>query len=333
MNKQTLQKIWHRHIPKMLCALALPVVAAAAGKTVSIHAAAQPSGILDNLIVKAPDQKATDFKISATTVDSVTLTWTKASDAATYYISFWESGKPSTAVTKEDIGDVSEYKLTNLNQAKYMFQIQPANKLHTGIPLKGPITSIEGAPDSKAPSKITFNNIKNGYCSLYIEGVKDIYQSQVQLFDASDNLLGTYRGDFSGASIKDACIKDNGFYTVKVRGVYDQAGGYRSSGDWSEPYYFSTAVKPLKVSQKNGKAVLKWSQVQGAANYTVFISKSAASGFKKSVVVKSPSATIAKFGSNKLKSKKTYYFKVAASMSRNGDVYTAESVPVKIKMK
>ena len=68
----------------------------------------QAADLLDQILVKAPDEKVSDFVISASTIDSVTLTWKKASDAGTYYISYWESGKPSTSVDREDLGNVSE---------------------------------------------------------------------------------------------------------------------------------------------------------------------------------------------------------------------------------
>ena len=50
----------------------------------------QAADLLDQILVKAPDEKVSDFVISASTIDSVTLTWKKASDAGTYYISYWE---------------------------------------------------------------------------------------------------------------------------------------------------------------------------------------------------------------------------------------------------
>lgn len=289
--------------------------------------------LLDNLIVKAPEKPVTNFIVQSSTLDSVTLSWTPSSDASTYYLSYWESGKPSTLVVKDDIGNRSDYKVTNLNQKKYIFQIQAANKLRTGIPVKGKAVIVEGAPDAEEPSSIVFSRLKPGYCSLYIEGLADIYKSQIRLFDASDNLLGTYGGNSTGAAIQDSCIKSNGFYAVRVRGSYDQTGGTQSCGDWTKPYYFSIPIRALKASQKNGRALLKWGRVQGAQNYTVSISKNASSGFKKTATVKNASATIAKFGSTKLKSKKTYYFKVTANLTKNGTVYTADSPVVKIKMK
>lgn len=291
---------------------------------------------LDDILIKAPDKPVTDFKISSSTMDSVTLTWTKSPDAQTYYISYWESGKPSTSVDKDDLGDVSEYTITNLKQAKYIFQIQPANKLRSGIPLKGPLSTTakaEGAPSAAAVSGLEFYNIQQGHCSFYIEGLSDIYTSQVQLYDAFGNLLDEYDGEASGAVLEDPVIKNNGFYAVKVRGCYEQAGGYASCGEWTDPYYFSTAIKPFKLSQKNGRITAKWTKVQGAGQYTVYISKKSSDGFKKAASTSSVSASVRKIGNASLKSGKTYYLKVEAELTADGETYTASSAVQKIKMK
>lgn len=293
----------------------------------------QAADLLDDILIKAPDQAVTNFVISDSTMDSVTLTWTKASDAETYYINYWESGKPSTSAEREDIGNVSECKITNLKQTKYIFQIQPANKLRTGIPLKGAIASVTGAPAAAAPSSIEFNHIKTGYCSLIIHGLSDIYQSEAEIYDASGNLLESSEGDSAGIVIEDDEIKNNGFYAVRLRGFYDQIGGYRSYGDWTDDYYFATSMKPLKLSQKNQKVTVKWPVVQGAESYTVYLSKNASNGFKKAAETKKTSVSITKYSGAKLKAGKSYYIKVTANMTRENETYTVSSAVGKIKIK
>lgn len=332
-NKRQLK--WGNFVKKSFCICSFAVLTMLFTAALSEKYVEKPyaADILDNIMIKAPDQKVTHLAVTASTMDSVTLTWTKASDAQTYYISYWETGKPSTSVTKDDIGNVSEYKITNLKQAKYIFQIQPANKLRTGIPLKGDLTSIEGAPSSVTPSGVKFNNIKAGYCSLYVEGLSDIYDTEAEVYDASGSLIEVSEGNSAGVSIEDTGIKDNGFYAVRVRGFYDQAGGYRSYGDWTDLSYFSTSVKPLKLSQKSGKVTAKWNGVQGAQTYIVFMSKSASGGFKKVAATSNVSATIAKLGGAKLKSGKTYYVRVTARMEIDGETYTATSATRKIKIK
>lgn len=293
----------------------------------------QAADLADQLLIKAPDQAVTDFVISASTVDSVTLSWTKASDAQTYYISYWESAKPGTSADREDIGNVSECRITNLKQSRYIFQIQPANKLRTGIPLKGAITSVEGAPAATMPATVKKNHVKEGYCSLTISGLSDFYHTEAEIYDASGNLLESSEGDSAGIVIEDDGIKKNGFYAVRARGFYDQTGGYRSYGDWSEKYYFATPFQSVKLSQKNKKAIIKWPAVQGAESYTISISKSASSGFQKAAETGKSSAVIAKYNGTKLKAGKTYYLKVTAKMTRENESYTVSSAVSKIKIR
>lgn len=322
-----------RHFLVKFCILTVLAAVFMAAQPEKCVQKVQAADLLDNVLVKAPDQKVTDFKVSGSTIDSVTLTWKKASDAQTYYISYWESGKPSTSVDREDIGDVSECRITNLKQAKYIFQIQPANKLHTGIPLKGSITSVEGAPGAAVPVNVRINHVQKGYCSVFLEGLETIYRSEAEVYDASGNLIESGEGDSAGAAVEDADIKNNGFYAVRVRGFYDQEGGYRSYGEWSGLQYFSTAVNQPKLTQKNARVTAKWTGVQGAQSYTVYISKSASRGFQKAAQVTNPSAVVAKYGNAKLKSGKTYYIKVTARMARDGETYTVSSPAAKIKIK
>lgn len=321
------------HILRALFVSALLPVMAASASWPGNLGQVQAAGVVSQIAVKAPAQAVEKFQICASSVDTVTLTWAEASDAETYYISYWESGRPSTSVSIDDIGDVQEYKITNLRQAKYIFQIQPANKLHTGIPLKGKIAAIEGAPSPAQPSGITANHVKAGYSSFIIKGLGDIYQTEAEVYDASGSLLETFEGNFSGAAAEDAGIKDNGFYAVRVRGYYGQEGGYRSYGDWTGLHYFATPFKPIRLSQKNGKVTVKWPEVDGARSYTVWMSQSASGGFKKAAVTKNTKLSIAKFAGVKLKPGKAYYVKVAAGMERDGETYTASGAVSKIKMK
>ena len=321
------------HVIRGCCVLALMTGLLLPAAVTGSRQQLQAADLLDNILVKAPDQKVTNFVISGSTMDSVTLTWTKASDAQTYYISYWESGKPSTSTDREDIGNVSECTITNLKQAKYIFQIQPANKLRTGIPLKGAIASVEGAPAAAVPSDVKLNHVKAGYCSLVISGLSGHYKTEAEVYDASGNLIESSEGDSAGITVEDDGIRNNGFYAARVRGFYDQEGGYRSYGDWTDYLYFSTPVKSLKLSQKNGRAIVKWPSVQGAQTYTVYISKNVSSGFKKAAQTEKTSATIAKYSGAKLKAGKTYYIKVAAQMTRENETYTANSAAGKLKIR
>lgn len=313
----------------LLAGMLFPVAVSGSTQQTQTRAAER----LDDILVKAPDQKVTGFAVADATMDSVTLTWNKSSDAQTYYISYWESGKPSTAADRADLGDVSSCVITNLKQAKYIFQIQPANKLRTGIPLKGAAVSVEGAPAAAVPADVRINHSKTGYCSLTCSGLEDLYQTEAEIYDAAGNLIESSEGDCAGAAVQDDGIQDNGFYAARVRGFYDQAGGTRSYGDWSDFCYFSTAIRPVKLSQKNGKATVKWPVVQGAGSYTVYISKHASSGFQKALQTKKTAATVAKYGGAKLKAGSTYYIKVTAVMTKENENYTVSSAAAKIKIK
>lgn len=333
MLKKTNWQKGYRQVLRRCCVMTLLAGMLLPASAVVHRQQIQAADRLDQILVKAPDQKVTNFKITKATMDSVTLSWTKASDAQTYYITYWESGKPGTSADREDIGDVSECTITNLRQAEYIFQIQPANKLHTGIPLKGAIAAVDGAPAAAVPSEVKINHVKTGYCSFFVSGLSSFYQTEAEIYDGTGQLLESSEGNSDGIAVEDDDIKNNGFYAVRVRGFYDQAGGYRSYGDWTDAVYFSTPFKSLKLAQKNGKAVAKWPAVQGAQKYTVYLSKNASSGFKKAAETENTSVSVARYGGAKLKAGKTYYVRVTAKMKAENETYTVSSAAAKIKMK
>ena len=85
----------------------------------------------------------------------------------------------------------------------------------------------------------------------------------------------------------------------------------------------------IKVTAGSKKAVVKWSAVRGAKNYTVYYSTSKNSGYKKAGTTSGKAYTV-----KKLKPGKTYYFKVVANKKVGGKTYTSaysKIVSAKIK--
>lgn len=99
---------------------------------------------------------------------------------------------------------------------------------------------------------------------------------------------------------------------------------------------FETATKcktpTLKVtSTKKGVAALTWTNVNGESAYQVYYSTSKNGTYKKLATTK---ANVAKYSKKKLKSKKTYYFKVrAVTKTASGNVYSAWSSVKSVKIK
>lgn len=286
-----------------------------------------------------PSSKVTGLKIVSTTVDSISFSWTKASDANWYVISYWPTGSASSAAVLMNVGDVNQYTLTNLSQNEYVIYVMPARKLDNGEVKYSTIlnyTSVRCCPTAKKPTGFSLSNIGVGYCSFAISGLGNsdtsFYDSEVILYDYSGKKLGTYYGEPTGISITDTRIKKNRFYSAKVRGYYELADGTRIAGQWSKIKYFATSLKKVSGNAKGKKISLNWSKVSGAKKYEIYVRSSSASNYKKVKTTKHTSCTISKYGKKSFKKGTTYYIKVIASMKKSNTTYKCKSDVYRVRI-
>lgn len=99
-------------------------------------------------------------------------------------------------------------------------------------------------------------------------------------------------------------------YTVKVR-AYTKQSDRKTYGNYSNSLKVATATKaPVIKSLQKGKqkVVISWKKVSNATGYEIYMSSKKKSGFKKIGTVKK--ASTVSYTKTRLKSKKSYYFKV-----------------------
>ncbi len=286
-----------------------------------------------------PTTKVTNLKMSATTIDSVTLSWTKVTEANWYVISYWPSGSASSSVVLENVGDVDNFKIAGLSQCEYVFYVIPAKRLEDGSLKYNTLihTSIKCAPTAKRPTGISVTNVMTGNCSLVINGLGNsetsFYQSEAYLYNANGKKLGSYTGGPTGLSISDTRIKKNNFYSVKVRGYYRLPDGTRINGEWGKLKYFGTSLKSVKGKVTGKKNIsLNWSKVKGAGYYIVYARKTSGSNFIKVAKVKKTKVTLKKIGKKTFKKGCTYNIKVVANMKKGAAVYKCKSDTYKIRI-
>ena len=111
-------------------------------------------------------------------------------------------------------------------------------------------------------------------------------------------------------------------HKMRVR-AYTTFNGTTTYGAWSDWIQIVPPVKKLTGKSKKRKITLKWSKVAGASSYTIYVSTSKSSGYKKTKTVsaKKSKATIKKIGKKKLKSGKRYYVMVRPNKKINGKTY------------
>ena len=288
-----------------------------------------------------PSGKVTNLHMTATTVDSIMLSWAKCSDANWYVIRYWQTGARSTEHMIKTVGNVDTYTVTGLAQAEYVFYVIAANRQDDGELKYNPLSAVSfrAAPIAKKPTGISLSNAGLSYASFAVAGLGNsdtsFYDTEAELYNASGRKLGTYTGNPDAITITDPRIKKNQFYKVRVRGTYTLADGTRQAGEWSSYKYFSVGLKNVTGSAKKTSISLSWSKVKGATSYAIYLKKSGADSYKKvkTVKAKKQSAKITKYGKKKLKKNTMYYVKVVAIYKKGNSTYKCKSQIYKVKTK
>ena len=288
-----------------------------------------------------PSGKVTNLHMTATTVDSIMLSWAKCSDANWYVIRYWQTGARSTEHMIKTVGNVDTYTVTGLAQAEYVFYVIAANRQDDGELKYNPLSAVSfrAAPIAKKPTGISLSNAGLSYASFAVAGLGNsdtsFYDTEAELYNASGRKLGTYTGNPDAITITDTRIKKNQFYKVRVRGTYTLADGTRQAGEWSSYKYFSVGLKNVTGSAKKTSISLSWSKVKGATSYAIYLKKSGADSYKKvkTVKAKKQSAKITKYGKKKLKKNTMYYVKVVAIYKKGNSTYKCKSQIYKVKTK
>ncbi len=132
-----------------------------------------------------------------------------------------------------------------------------------------------------------------------------------------DRKLNTVAG-LNGIAAEKAFSLDvkKGIYYIKVKGTYDSSAvfcRYALSAN-----FVKAPAKPKISSVKAGKrtATVKWKKIQGVNGYYVYRSAFKKSGYKKVKTLKSASAV--SYTNKKLKSGRTYYYRIAAYKKGKG---------------
>ena len=133
-----------------------------------------------------------------------------------------------------------------------------------------------------------------------------------------------------GSSSNDYVI----FYKVRTYSLY---GTKKVYSNYSNVLYTKTSLKPSKPkvtvkSPKKKTAKISWKKISGVTGYEVYRSTKKSSGYKKVATVKKASSV--SYTNKKLKSKKTYYYKVRSYKTINGvKIYSSYSSVKSVKVK
>lgn len=107
-------------------------------------------------------------------------------------------------------------------------------------------------------------------------------------------------------------LKKSQFVKVRMRAYVELSGGTTKYGAWSNWSYTSRQPE-LEIKNVGGGQKLTWNKVDGAKNYTVWVSTREKTGFKKVKTTTKRALTVKKCGKSALKSGRTYYYTIVAN--------------------
>lgn len=313
-----------------------------------------------------PSGAVADLQVIDRTVDSVTLYWnnSQVKSAQFFKVDYWMKSNPGrkqqvyvTMKTNNASGVVdsptSFFELGGLEQGTYTVQITPGNYDESSTDgrryekdalgnLTNSFTTIAVAPAPKAPTKAEFRSVESGYCSVVVDGVNPYegqgdhtYGVQVEVYDVekSSKVCSLSVDNYQKATAagqRNTKIKANAYYKTRARAYLLNEDGTKIYSSWSEYGCAASKMSSITTTQKNKKITVKWTKVKGATNYTVYISKSKDSGYKKVATTTKTSQVVAKYKDKSLKKDGMYYVKVVANLQMDGDVYKTSSTPKRV---
>ncbi|MGN0468538.1 MAG: fibronectin type III domain-containing protein [Acutalibacteraceae bacterium] len=251
----------------------------------------EASGLTFKISLNAP----TNLKFSSVSQSSVTASWTKASGASGYEIS-WTDGKTTTTKTTTS----ASYKLTGLKaNTTYTVKVRSynADKAYSAtVSAKAttPVAQVTGlqvssVTDTTATLKWTAVSGATSYNVYYSKDNKTWSKVTSTKNSCTVSKLSAYTK-----------------YYFKVAAVKGSTAGAASSV--VNATTLLAKVTGLNVTTTDTTATLKWTAVKSATTYNVYYSKDGKKWTK--VSVKTNSAKISKLTANT-----TYYFKVEAVKS------------------
>lgn len=275
--------------------------------------ATQYSDVLE--VVTAPEYKTTITQIGATAT-GMTLKWNAVSGANGYAVYIAANGSSSSKYL--DTVKTNTVTITNLKPGQtYSVQVYPVRTSSANY-----VASASYGYSSKYGLKTLPSKVKNLDITYYWSSIKEVkavwgdanadgYQVQVYTYNGKKPIK-TYSTTSECAFMKN--ITQKTFYKFRVRG-YVTIGTDKKYGTWSDYMEFSQPVKcTAKTGQIKSKVIsMSWTKMKGAKNYTVYMSTSLNSGYKKIATTKSTKLKVSKFKKKALKWNKNYYFYVVAN--------------------
>ena len=271
-------------------------------------------------VVTAPDKAPATLTHTKSTTNSITVNWSAVPGADIYQVEYYtDSSKAMKSVTT---GTSITLKKLAKNE-KYTVYITGGRKYADGTTVAWSDEEVYKWDIPVKPSKVSGVDISyywQNLSEICVEnsriGCADGYQYQLYTaYKDKDSKIKTVISTntlLANTYIKASALKKNNFYKVRVRAYALNSKNEKMYGDWSSWKYVSPQPDVTKIKNNKSKKGIQisWDKIKGANRYVVYVSTKKASGYKKFQTTTKTGTVITKYGKNKLKSGKTYYFYV-----------------------
>lgn len=297
-----------------------------------------PSGIPNSSAASSAVSGKTGLKkpsltATSTSVSSITLTWSKNSEAAGYliYRATSKNGKYSQ-VAKISKNSTVTYVDKNLKAGTTYYYKMIVYKKQSGETIKSEYSSIVSA--KAVPSKVTGLKVSaTAVNGIRIIWTKNSYAGSYYVYRATSK-SGTYKkiatiSKNSTVTYTDKSVNAGSTYYYKIV-AFKKSGSKTynaSASDLVSAKAVPSAVNSFKVSSVTSKTVkLTWKENSGATGYYIYRATSKSGTYSKVASI-SKKATVS-YTDSGLKSKTTYYYKIVSYKTVSSKTYTSAASSV-----
>lgn len=251
---------------------------------------------------------------------SITLKWNRNPEANAYRIQWHKAGDYSNK-QYVDVENVASYKFDKLSKdTEYNFMLYPVNKSATykavaslwddsesGCPtLPGKVSGVKGWYWSPTSDYFELSWNKRPCADGYQYEVWSVNGKGKKLYNATEKY------NTSSSYFKNNKLKKAQFPKMRVRPYVALSNGSTKYGTWSN-WSYTSRQPALEIRNVRGGQKLTWNKVDGAKNYTIWVSTRQKTGYKKVKTTTKRALTVKKCGKSALKSGRTYYYTIVAN--------------------
>lgn len=288
-------------------------------------------------VVTAPMSKVSNLKQTKAAAKGLTLTWKPASGGANaYLVDYYKAGTDPNK-SKQKTATTTSCNLSGLTvNTKYDVAVYAARKSSAGyvasvydVKYEYCVAKYMSTTLNKKVTKVKF--IKSGSDAnpsatvAYFTWAKNdaaqgyeytVYGNNGKKLFKGTTTTNTPNDSKNPVLISNKKLKNNQFMKIKVK-AYIIVNGKKKYGPESDVCWFAKYPPNVKESMVGRYASdgvkISWKKMTGAKNYTVYVSTSPNSGYKKVATTSGTSCVIKKCNGAALTTYRDYYYKIVAS--------------------